>query len=110
VNLNIIPSKARNLLFVLGVRFLAPLEMTDTTVQIMLLWLYNAPQAKLRNARWKEQSWKRTRTSLIRMCEETVCLKNACELLMKGKFLAVVAGQSMNVVLVRKKGLDKKPS
>jgi hypothetical protein len=44
------------------------------------------------------------------MCEETVCLKNACELLMKGKFLAVVAGQSMNVVLVRKKGLDKKPS
>jgi len=29
-----------NLLFVLGVRFLAPLELTDTTVQIILLWLY----------------------------------------------------------------------
>jgi len=41
VNLNVIPSKARNLLFVLGVRFLAPLEMTDTTIQIMLLWLYS---------------------------------------------------------------------
>jgi len=36
VNLHVIPSTAMNLLVVLGVRFLAPLEMTDTMLQIML--------------------------------------------------------------------------
>ncbi len=40
MNLNVIPINARNLLVALGVRFLAPLEMIDTTIQIMLLWLY----------------------------------------------------------------------
>jgi hypothetical protein len=39
VSLHVIPSKAMNLLVVLGVRFLAALEMTDTMLQIMLLWL-----------------------------------------------------------------------
>jgi hypothetical protein len=32
MNLNVIPSKARNLLLALDVRFLAPLEMTDMMV------------------------------------------------------------------------------
>jgi len=39
LNLHVIPSTAMNLLFVLGVRFLAPLELTDTTLQSILLWL-----------------------------------------------------------------------
>jgi hypothetical protein len=39
VKLRVIPSKAMNLLLVLGMRFLALLEMTDTMLQIMLLWL-----------------------------------------------------------------------
>jgi hypothetical protein len=39
VNLHVIPSTAMNLLVVLGVRFLAPLELTDTMLQSMLPWL-----------------------------------------------------------------------